>query len=105
MANAGISGSEVEDMMLEAGETRFGDQWATQPVDMLSDNGLLHTVKDTRIFVRSASSSVCFTPVKSPQSNGISEAFVRTLKRDYVQVTPLPNADVVLGLLPSWFED
>ncbi|WP_037277710.1 integrase core domain-containing protein, partial [Rubellimicrobium mesophilum] len=47
----------------------------------------------------------CFTPVKSPQSNGISEAFVRTLKRDYVQVTPLPDAAAVLGLLPSWFED
>jgi transposase InsO family protein len=30
---------------------------------------------------------------------------VRTLKRDYVQVTPLPNAEVVLGLLPAWFED
>ncbi len=33
----------------------------------------------------------CFTPVKSPQSNGISEAFVNTLKRDYVRVTPVPK--------------
>ena len=30
---------------------------------------------------------------------------MRTLKRDYVQVTPLPNAEVVLGMLPAWFED
>jgi hypothetical protein len=26
----------------------------------------------------------CFTPVQSPESNGISESFVKTLKRDYV---------------------
>ena len=43
----------------------------------------------------------CFTPVKSPQSNGISEAFVNTLKRDYVRVTPLPKAETVLGLIPG----
>ncbi len=30
---------------------------------------------------------------------------MRTLKRDYVQVTPLPDAETVLRLLPSWFED
>jgi len=32
-------------------------------------------------------------------------AFVRSLKRDYVQVTPLPGAASILGLLPAWFED
>lgn len=31
----------------------------------------------------------------------MSEAFVKTLKRDYVQVTPLPDAQTVLG----WIED
>ena len=41
----------------------------------------------------------------SPQSNGISEAFVNTLKRDYVNVTPLPDAAAVLGLIAGWFED
>ena len=105
VANAGISGSEVRDMMLEAVETRFGGYRAPQPVEMLSDNGSPYTAKDTRIFARQLGLKPCFTPVKSPQSNGISEAFVRTLKRDYVQVTPLPSAEAVLALLPSWFED
>lgn len=40
-----------------------------------------------------------------PTSNGISEAFVKTLKRDYVQVTPLPDAQTVLGLIGGWIED
>jgi transposase InsO family protein len=74
-------------------------------VEILSDNGSCYTAKDTRIFARQLGLKPCFTPVKSPQSNGISEAFVRTLKRDYVQVTPLPSAEVVFGLLPAWFED
>jgi transposase InsO family protein len=43
--------------------------------------------------------------VKSPQSNGIAEAFVKTLKRDYVHVTPLPDAAKVLGLIAGWIED
>jgi putative transposase len=40
--------------------------------------------------------------VKSPESNGISEAVVNTLKRDYVRVTPLPDAHSVLDLVGGW---
>jgi hypothetical protein len=47
----------------------------------------------------------CFTPSRSPQSNGISEAFVNTLKRDYVRVTSLPDAATVLGLIGGWIHD
>jgi len=43
--------------------------------------------------------------VQSPQSNGISEAFVKTLKRDYVHVTPLSDAQTVLALIGNWIED
>jgi transposase InsO family protein len=32
------------------------------------------------------------TPVESPQSNDMAEAFVRTIKRDYVRVSPVPDA-------------
>ena len=32
------------------------------------------------------------TPVTSPQFNGMAEAFVRTIKRDYARVNPLPDA-------------
>ncbi len=105
VANAGVSGSDVRDMMLEAVEARFGGHRAPHPIEMLSDNGSPYTARDTRIFASQIGLKPCFTPVKSPQSNGISEAFVNTLKRDYVRVTPLPDAEAALGLVGGWIED
>ena len=46
----------------------------------------------------------CTTPVRSPQSNGMAEAFVKTFKRDYVSVNPIPDAETVIAQLPLWFE-
>lgn len=105
VVNAGISGSDIRDMMLEAVEARFGSYRTPHPLEMLSDNGSPYVAKDTRIFARQLGLKPCYTPVKSPQSNGIAEAFVKTLKRDYVHVTPLPDAVTVLELLAGWFED
>ena len=105
VVNAGISGSDIRDIMLEAVERRFGAYRAPSVIEMLSDNGPPYIAKDTLIFARQLGLKPCFTPVQSPQSNGISEAFVKTLKRDYVQVTPLPDARTVLGLIGGWIED
>ena len=49
--------------------------------------------------------TLLFTPVRSPESNGMSEAFVKTLKRDYASITVLPDAATILALLPDWIED
>jgi transposase InsO family protein len=35
----------------------------------------------------------------------MAEAFVKTLKRDYLYVNDLPDAKTVLAQLPKWFED
>jgi transposase InsO family protein len=48
---------------------------------------------------------LCFTPVRSPESNGIAEAFVKTFKRDYARLSIVPDAVTVITLLPAWFED
>lgn len=105
VVNAGISGSDIRDMMLEAVEKRFTACQAPGLIEMLTDNGSPYTARETRIFARQIGLKPCFTPVKSPQSNGISESFVNTLKRDYVRVSPLPNADQALSLIAIWFED
>jgi len=105
VANAGISGSDVRDIMLEAVETRFGGMRAPVPVEMLSDNGSTYTARETRTFARQLGLKPYFTPVRSPQSNGISEAFLHTLKCDYVRVSPLPDALTALTSLAGWIED
>lgn len=92
-------------MMLEVVERRFGDYRTPHPVEMLSDNGSCYIARETRIFARQLGLRPCYTPVKSPESNGIAEAVVKTLKRDYVHVTPLPDAVTVLGLIAGWIED
>lgn len=105
VVNAGISGSDIRDIMLEAVERRFGGCRAPHPVEMLSDNGSAYIARETRIFASQLGLKSCYTPVKSPQSNGISEAFVNTLKRDYVRITPLPDARAALDSIGGWFED
>jgi transposase InsO family protein len=105
LAGAGISGSDVRDMMLEAVEKRFGCCRAPDPVEFLSDNGSPYTARKTRIFAAQLGLKSCFTPVASPESNGVCEALVKTIKRDYVQVSAVPNAEEGLQQIAAWFED
>jgi transposase InsO family protein len=47
----------------------------------------------------------CFTPVRSPEANGLGGAFVRTFKRDDVRVNPLPDAATALAQIPCCIDD
>lgn len=105
VCGAGISGSDVRDMMLEAVEKRFGAVRAPHPVEHLSDNGSPYTAKETRDFAAALNLVPCFTPVRSPESNGMSEAFVKTFKRDYARVNTLPDAATVLRQIAGWIDD
>jgi len=105
VANAGISGSDVRDMMLEAVEKRFRVIRASQPVEHLSDNGSAYTARETRLFAGALNPVPCYTPVAGPQSNGMSESFVKTLKRDYIRLSPIPDAETALRLIHGWIED
>jgi len=67
--------------------------------------GSAFRANETVDFAISAGLVPCFTPVRSPQSNGMSEAFVKTFKRDYVYVHDRPDARSVIAQLPRWFED
>jgi putative transposase len=105
VCGAGISGDMVCDMMLEAVEKRFAATRAPHPVEHLSDNASAYTSKLTRDFAPALNLVPCFTPVHSPESNGMAEAFVKTFKRDYVRVNPLPDGATALRQIPGWVED
>lgn len=68
------NGSDVRDRLLEAVERRFGTHRAPEQVEVLSDNGSACTARETRIFAQQSGLKSCSTPVKSPQSNGMSFA-------------------------------
>jgi len=70
-----------------------------EPSEWLTDNGSCYTARNTRAFVRGIGLIPHTTPVSSPQSNGMAEAFVRTLKRDYVRMNPRPDAQSVIDQL------
>ena len=105
MVGSGISGGMVRDMMLVAVERQFGTLRASAPIEWLTDNGSPYTAKETRDFAAALNLVACFTPVQSPESNGIAESFVKTFKRDYARVNPLPDAVTALRKIAGWFED
>src|SRR4029453_591999 len=100
----GISGEDVRDLMVAAVEHRFGRvNRLPRTIEWLTDNGSVSLPRRPRRFAREIGLMPKTTPLVSPQSNGMAEAFVRTLKRDYVRVSPVPDAEAVLRQLPLWW--
>lgn len=101
----GIKGEDVRDLMTVAVETRFGPvNRLPAVIEWLTDNGSGYIAGETRRFAREIGFEPLTTPVQSPQSNGMAEAFVRTIKRDYARVNPMPSAEIVMRQLPAWFD-
>jgi putative transposase len=89
---------DVRDLMMAAVEHRFGRvNRLPFAIEWLSDNGSSYIAGDTRSFARDIGLEPRTTPIESPQSNGMAEAFVRTIKRDSVRVCPRP-----FGWLLTW---
>ena len=100
---AGITSEDVRDLMVAAVEHRFGPvNQLPSRIEWLTDNGSCYLARQTRCFAAEIGLVPKTTPLESPQSNGMAEAFVRTLKRDYVRVSLLPDAASVLRQLPIW---
>lgn len=56
------------------------------------------------LFNRLAHKNTDRFPVRSPQSNGMAESFVKTMKRDYVSWMPKPDARPALQNLAIAFD-
>ena len=102
---AGICGEMIRDMMAECVEKRFGAFRAPYRVQWLSDNGSIFAAHKTVEIALALNLEPCFTPVESPESNGMAEAFVKTFKRDYVRVSLIPHAPAALAQIDRWMED
>jgi transposase InsO family protein len=105
-ATAGFSGEMIRDLMIESVQYRFnGVAHTRHPIEWLSDNGSCYRAHETQRFAHEPGPVPCFTPVRSPESNGMAEAFVKSFKREYVFIRSRQDAKTVLAQLPGWFED
>ena len=103
---SGISSDMVCDVLGESMENRFGHiDHLPHTIEWLTDNGSCYIAKATRQFAKTLGFESCTTPIRSPQSNGMAEAFVKTFKRDYVYLNDLPDAITVMNALPQWMDD
>ena len=85
----GIDADLVQDLMLAAVESRFGAvEAAPEPIEWLTDNGSCYTAAEAKRFGKTLGLIVRGTPINSPQSNGMAQAFVKTFKRDYGDIHP-----------------
>jgi putative transposase len=90
--------------MIESVERRFGlVNQLPASIEWLSDNGSPYTSPETRALARDGLVP-CTTPIESPQSNGMAEAFVKLIKPDYIRVSSKPDAARVLRQFDDWFK-
>ena len=91
--------------MRRAVAARFGDGRPAAPIQWLSDNESMYTALETVIQAERLNLAPITTPTRSPQSNGMSEAFVNSLRRDYIAGSDLSTAEVVLEQVSAWIAD
>jgi putative transposase len=95
----------VRDPFVTAVERQFGKTKVLHTLEWLSDYSSAYIAKETADTARALGLSLLFTRVHCHESIGMSEAFLKSLKRDYASVSILPDAASILALLPDWIED
>ena len=101
-----LVGTDIQQLMQGAVTARFGEgERPDAPLQWLSDNGSIYTALDTLITAERLHLVPITTPAASPESNGMSEAFVNTMRRDYFAGADLSTAALVLEQIPGWLAD
>ena len=102
-----LNGQDIRLLLDKALWARFGERVLKTPIEIqwLSDNGGPYTSLETVTYAAELGFKPITTPAHSPESNGMAEAFVNTMRRDYIGGADLSDADTVLRQLPGWIED
>lgn len=101
----GLAAWMAQEQVLLAVNRRFGSvNHVPTPLQFLTDNGSAYTSQKTRPLLKALGIEDCKTAVGSPQSNGMAESFVKTLKRDYLPFIDLEGAETALSSLPDVVE-
>ena len=96
---------DIQALMISAVEGRFGGCRTDREIEFLSDRGSIYRAYNVQVLARRLGLKSCFTRAYSPESNGMAEAFVKTIKRDYVYVNDCSCAEKTMKLLEKWIYD
>lgn len=98
----GTTAENVRDLMVVTLEYPVGPvSRLVEAIECLTDNGSPYVAGNTRRFAHDIGLVPRTTSVSSPQSNGMAEALIGTLKRGYGSVNPTPDARTVDEQLPA----
>lgn len=100
-----LHSEDIQLLMLKSVENRFGNNNAPRLIEFLSDRGAIYRASNVQSFGRSLNLKSCFTAAYSPESNGMSESFVKTIKRDYVYMNDCSTAKKTIKMLSNWIKD
>lgn len=101
-----LRATDIQQLMSGAVANRFGEGSRPRtPIQWLTDNGSIYTALDTVIAAERLNLAPITTPAMSPQSNGMSEAFVNTIKRDYLAMADRSTAAAVIEQISFWIAD
>jgi putative transposase len=105
-ASRDLRATDIQQLMSGAVANRFGEGSRPHtPIQWLTDNGSIYTALDTVIAAERLNLAPITTPAMSPQSNGMSEAFVNTIKRDYLAMADRSTAAAVIEQISFWIAD
>ena len=96
---------DIQNLMIMSVEERFQKLKTPRTIEWLSDRGSIYRAIETQQLGKILGLKSCFTAPHSPESNGMAEAFVGTIKRDYVYTSDCYSADEIFKMLPQWFKD
>ena len=91
--------TDIEKLMLKAVRYRFSDYKTPRTIEFLSDRGSIYRAHSVKNLAKHLGLKSCYTAAYSPESNGMSEALVKTIKRDYVYNSDCFSAEVVLKMI------
>lgn len=80
MTAAGAKMALLKDVMPGAVEKRVGRQLLTEPLEWLTDIGSACSAHEIQAFARLPGLEPYTTAVRSPESNGIAESCLKTIK-------------------------
>lgn len=102
---AGYTARMVREVLLASLNKRFGQTHCGCDIELLTDNGSCYTAASILELSKAVGIRNHFIPQKSPWANGMAEAFVRTIRRDYASFVKLPDAATAQAFLARWIAD